>query len=72
MSSEKLFSTLKDGAWHNINDLAPNLGIPAVKLAECARDLRDKGIVEYEEETQRIKIEPKWVTLLPDEKLCTD
>ena len=67
MSSERLFTALKDGVWHNLNELAQQLGIYPVKLEECARDLRDKGIVEYEEDTKKIKIEPKWVKLLPDE-----
>ena len=73
LASEKLFDTIKDGAWHNLNELADQLGIPTDKLVEYARFLHKKGIAKYEENTQRIRIEPEWKTLLPDEtKLMTD
>jgi predicted transcriptional regulator len=70
LSCERLFTTIRDGAWHNLNELANRLEIPAAKLIECARDLFDKGIVKYQENTQQIKIEPEWETLLPDENLA--
>jgi len=67
LGSEKLFITIKDGAWHDLSELAAEIEIPIDKLIECARDLCDKGIIEYQEDTQRMKIEPKWEILLPDE-----
>jgi predicted transcriptional regulator len=67
LSSQKLFDTLKDGAWHNLKNLADEIGAPIDKLIECARSLSDQGIIKYEENTQRIKIEPEWKILLPDE-----
>ena len=69
LSSEKLFTTIKDGAWHNLNELADQIGVPVAKLIECAYDLCAKGIVRYQEDSQRIKIEPEWKILIPDEKL---
>ena len=71
LSCEKLFTAIKDGAWHNLNELANQIEIPIAQLTECARDLSDKGIIEYQEETQQIRIEPEWKTLLPDETLLT-
>ena len=73
MASEKLFETIKDGAWHNLTELAEQLGIPIDKLVEYARFLHKKGIAKYEETTQKIQIEPEWKTLLPNEtKLKTN
>ncbi len=66
MRSEKLFTIIKDGAWHNLNELSERLGIPAAKLIKCARDLRDKGIVKYQDNPKAIKIEPKWAGFIPD------
>ena len=72
LSCERLFATIKDGAWHNLNELASQLEIPLDKLIECAQDLYSKGIVEYQENAEKIKIQPEWKTLLPDENLATD
>ena len=66
MSCERLFTTIKDGAWHNLNELASQTEIPIEKLLECTRDLCDKGIARFQEETQEIRIEPEWKQLLPD------
>jgi hypothetical protein len=65
LSSEKLFDTIKDGAWHNLNELADQIGTPIDKLVAYARSLSEKGIIKYEESTQRIRIEPEWKMLLP-------
>ena len=72
MSCEKLFTTIKDGAWHSLNELAGQIGIPVDKLVVCARDLCDKGIARFQEDTREIRIEPEWKQLLPDENLSTD
>ncbi len=71
LSSDEFFATLRDGAWHSINDLATHLGIPVDKLAECVKTLSDQGIITYQEDTQRIKIKPEWKRFLPDENLAT-
>lgn len=67
LNSEKLFDTIKDGAWHNLNEIADQIAVPIDKLVEYARFLSKKGIAKYEENTQRIRIEPEWKILLPDE-----
>jgi predicted transcriptional regulator len=69
LSCEKLFTAIKDGAWHNLNELASQTEISVAKLVECARDLSDKSIIKYREDTQEIRIEPEWKQLLPDENL---
>lgn len=72
MSSERLFTAIKDGEWHSLNELATQTEIPVEKLLVCVHDLCDKGIAKFQEETQEIRIEPEWKQLLPDENLATD
>ena len=67
MSSEKLFDTIKDGAWHSLNELADQIGAPIDRLVTYARSLSEQSIVKYEERTQRIRIEPDWKILIPGE-----
>jgi len=67
LSSEKLFNTIKDGAWHNLNELADQIGAPIERLVAYARSLSEQHIVKYEEKTQKIRIEPDWKILLPSE-----
>lgn len=66
MSIEKLFTLLKDGAWHGITELADQTGTETNKLIEYSQFLAGQGIAKYEDKTQRIKIEPEWSRLLPD------
>jgi DNA-binding IclR family transcriptional regulator len=68
LSSEKFFGTIKDGAWHSLYELAEQFEIPVEKLVKFSLSLSNKGIVQYQEENQKIKIKPKWKTLFPDEK----
>jgi len=69
LSSEKLFETIKDGAWHNLNELSEQVRAPIDKLVEFARFLSKKGVAEYEETAQKIRIASQWQTLLPDESI---
>jgi DNA-binding IclR family transcriptional regulator len=65
LNIEELFDILKDGAWHDISEIADQINIPAHKLIDLSKFLLEKGIVKYEDETRRIKIEPEWRNLLP-------
>ena len=67
MSAEKIFSLLRDEAWHSITDLSRKTRIEADKLIEYSRFLAQQGIVKYEDQNQRVKIEPEWNRTLPDE-----
>lgn len=67
MNAEKIFAVLKDEAWHTVAELAEQTEIEANKLIEYSQFLAGKGIVIYEDKNQRIKIEPEWSHLLPDE-----
>ena len=65
MSSEKLFNIMKDGDWHNLTELADKIEAPVTKLIEFAKLLAEQGIITYEKDTQRIRIDPEWKTILP-------
>jgi len=66
---EKFFKAIKDGAWHSIDALSAQLALPASKLIEFSDFLSSHGLVEYESETKKIRIDPKWKLLLPIEEI---
>jgi hypothetical protein len=65
LTFEKLFAILKDGEWHNLNDLSNQIQVQTDKLTEFSQFLSKQGIITYEDKTHRIKIEPEWQNLLP-------
>ena len=66
MSIEKFFTVVKDGTWHSIHELGDRLGIQTSKLIELSKLLSEKGLIKYEENAHRIRIEPAWQLLLPE------
>jgi hypothetical protein len=64
---ERFFAILKDEAWHSIAELSEKTETEADKLIEYSQFLARKGIVKYDDQNQRVKIEPEWSRLLPDE-----
>jgi len=68
LSVDTFFATIKNGAWHSIDDLSVQLAISTVKLEELSRFLSNRGLIKYEEETRRIMIQPTWTLLLPAEE----
>ncbi len=67
MPAEKFFDTIRDGVWHNLSELSAQVGVPLDRLVEYARFLSKKGLAEYDEKAQRIKIEPELIAIIPDE-----
>ena len=67
MNIEEFFAILKDGAWHDVHQIADQIEIQTGKLIEFSQFLSEQGIIEYEDKTSRIKLEPEWNRLLPDE-----
>ena len=67
MNLKLLFISLQDGEWHNIEDLANQSGAQADKLARLAQFLFKQRIIDYEEITQKIRIDAEWKGLLPIE-----
>lgn len=68
MSIDKFFTAIKDGAWHTIDELSNQLTVPTSKLTEFAEFLSEKGLLKNEDKTHRIKLEPIWRLLLPEEE----
>jgi predicted transcriptional regulator len=69
--TEEFFDTIKDGTEHSLSELAYQLGVPVEKLIEYSRFLSNQGIIQYKEETQKIKLKPEWKKLIPSEKSAT-
>lgn len=67
LSIEKFFTVLKDGEWHSLNELEGQLGIHTSKLVELSKLLSNHGVLKYEDVNNRIKLEPMWKLLLPEE-----
>ena len=67
MGIERFFAILKDDAWHSVGELSEQTGTEADKLVEYSQFLDGKGIVKYDGQNQRVKVEPEWSHLLPDE-----
>ncbi len=65
MGIEKFFTVIKDGAWHSIDELSTQLDLPSSKLMEFSDFLSSQGLLKYENETRKIKIDPNWKLLLP-------
>jgi len=67
LSVEGFFTIIKDGAWHSIDELSDKLGIQTSKLIELVKLLSEHGLLKYEDKAQRIRIEPVWKLLLPEQ-----
>ncbi len=68
LSIDRFFSVIKDGVWHSIDELSEVLELPTNRFIEFAKFLSDHGLLKYEDKTNRIKIEPVWKLLLPEEE----
>ena len=66
-SLDTFFSTIKDGTWHSIETLSTQLDLSKNRLTELCKYLADKGLIKYDEETQKIKIQSIWSLILPKE-----
>jgi hypothetical protein len=64
---ERFFAFLKDEAWHSVAELSEQTETEEDKLVEYSQFLAGKGIVKYDDQKQRVKVEPEWSRLLPDE-----
>lgn len=72
LSIDKFFAAIKDGAWHSINELSDQLGLPPSKLTKLSKFLSDHDLLQYDEKTHRIKIKLVWKLLLPSEEEPTE
>ena len=68
LSIYKFFAAIKKGGWHSIDELSDKLGISTSKLEELSKFISERGLITYEEKDRRIKIQPLWRLLLPEEQ----
>jgi hypothetical protein len=65
LTIEKLFTIIKDGQWHKIDELADQSKLEKNKLTQFFQFLTTQDIIKYEEKTNRVKVKPEWQNLLP-------
>lgn len=68
MNIDRFFAAIKNGEWHSMDELSDRLEISSTKLDELARFLSERGLITYQEKNRRIKIQPLWRLLLPEEQ----
>ena len=68
MSIDKFFAAIKNAEWHSIDELSDQLGTSTSKLEELSKFLSERGLIKYEEKNRRIKIQPLWRLLIPEEQ----
>jgi len=68
LSIDKFFAAIKNGGWHSIDELSDKLGFPTTKLEELSKFLSERDLITYQEKNRRIKIQPLWRLLLPEEQ----
>lgn len=61
---DNFLELLKDGAWHNLNDLSKTLKIPEKKLAPLTKLLSEANILEYKTENRTTRLKEEWIKLL--------
>jgi hypothetical protein len=64
---EKLFAIIRDGKWHQIDELSDKTKLEKDKLTRFFQFLSTQNIVAYQEITNSIKVKPEWQNLLPTE-----
>jgi hypothetical protein len=72
LSLENFFTVVKDGSWHNMEELSNKLNLPQDKLTELSRFLSEQGLAKYDEQENKIRLEPKWRLLLPEDERPTE
>jgi len=68
LSIDRFFAAIRKGGWHSIDELSDQLGISTSKLEELSKFLSERGLITYQEKNRRIKIQPLWKLLLPEEQ----
>jgi hypothetical protein len=68
MSLEEFFTAIKDKTWHNIEELSDKLNLQPAKLMELSDFLSQHGLLNYEREGNKIRLNLKWRLLISEEK----
>lgn len=54
------FELIKDNSWHSINELSKTLNVQPNRLSEMSKLLSEHNLIEYRQDTEEVKINPKW------------
>ena len=65
LTIDSFFNSIKNGSWHSIDELSTQLSISITKIKELSGFFSDSGLIKYDIENQKIKIQPLWSLLLP-------
>jgi hypothetical protein len=63
----QLLQILQDGQWHDIKKLATTLEITTTQLEGLTQTLKNHEIIQQNHETNQIKLNQQWKTLLIEE-----
>lgn len=69
---DAFLDSIKNGIWHSLTQLSRKLSLPLNQLTEISKSLDEKGLIEYEERAQWVKINPEWELLLSGEEEKVD
>ena len=65
---DRLLEFIRNGTWHNLDQIAEALNIPPDQLAKTAKILTKQGILRYKPEAKQLKINPNWLFLISQNK----
>lgn len=55
-----------------MDELSNRLGLPSDRLIELSLFLSERGFAKYDEKEKKIRLEPSWKLLLPEEEKLTE
>ena len=63
---DELLVLLQDNKWHNLTELTQHVALSSDKLEKVVNFLTEYGFVQLDKNPQKVKIEPKLLTLLTE------
>ena len=60
------FSLIKDGSWHSTEELSKAMNVPMDHLTKILKLLTEHHVIEYKQDTKRIKLNPKYKILFDE------
>lgn len=59
-----MFAILEDGAWHSLNEIAEELGVPIEKLAHYCENISKHQVIEYDVCSGKVRIGHKLMSMI--------
>jgi len=60
----RMFAILEDGAWHSLNEIAEELGVPIEKLAHYCENISKHQVIEYDVCSGKVRIGHKLMSMI--------